>query len=452
MSFNQDGVADRAALYSHPTGHVFYRKLGHGRPKISHGEGIYLFDESGKRYLDGSGGPLVVNVGHGRREIVEAMSRQASAAAYVHAIMFTSEALESYSNELAAVLPVPDARLYYLSSGSEVVEAAIKLARQIQMARGENGRHLVIGRWHSYHGMTLGALAVSGRPGLRAPYLPMLADMPHVAPPYPYRDPVGGEEAAARLEEAILAHGPEKVAAFLAEPVSGASLGAVVPPDDYWPCIEAICRRYGVLLIADEVLVGFGRTGRWWGIGHWPVTPDILVTSKGAAGGYFPLGFVAAAGRDVDLIAQQLGDFNHGGTFSHHAVGAAAGLATLKIIQSERLVENSALMGERLGQKLRRSLGDHPNVGDIRGRGLFWALEMVQDRATRQPFPRSRSLAWQIWQRAFDLGLVVYYSQGCADGVNGDLIMVGPPLIIGDAGLDELVEKLDRAVRLELPT
>jgi adenosylmethionine-8-amino-7-oxononanoate aminotransferase len=433
--------------YAHPHGHVFYRKLNHGRPKISHGQGVYLYDENGKRYLDGSGGPLVVNVGHGRSEIVQAMAAQAQVAAYVHAIMFTSEPLEQYSAELAEIVPIPDARFYYLSSGSEVVEGAIKLARQIQMARGETGRHLIISRHQSYHGMTLGALAVSGRPGLRAPYLPMLQDMPHIQPPYPYRDPANGEEAATRLEEAILTHGPDKVAAFLAEPISGASLGAAVPPDDYWPCIAAICRRYGVLIIADEVLVGFGRTGRWWGINHWDVQPDILVTSKGAAGGYFPLGFIAAKGEDVEQIRQTLGDFNHGGTFSHHAVGAAAGLATLRILKEEKLVENSAAMGQLLGAKLKTALGDHPNVGDIRGRGLFWAIEFVQDRAGQEPFPRSHNLAWRIWERAFDLGLVVYYSQGCADGVNGDLIMAGPPLIINEAQLDELVSLLATAVR-----
>lgn len=438
-------------LYFHPQGHVFYRKLNHGRPKISHGQGIYLYDTDGKRYLDGSGGPLVVNVGHGRPEIVQAMAQQAQSAGYIHAIMFTSDALEQYSAELAPLVPIADPRFYYLSSGSEVVEGAIKLARQIQMARGHNGRHLIISRTQSYHGMTLGALAVSGRPGLRAPYLPMLQDMAHIQPPYPYRDPVTGEEAAARLEEAILIHGPDKVAAFLAEPISGASLGAAVPPDDYWPCIAAICQRYGVLLIADEVLVGFGRTGRWWGINHWNVETDILVTSKGAAGGYFPFGFIAAKGDDVEQIRQTLGDFNHGGTFSHHPVGAAAGLATLHILKEEKLVENSAAMGERLGAKLKVALANHPNVGDIRGRGLFWGIEFVQDRASKEPFPKSRNLAWSIWERAFDLGLIVYYSQGCADGTNGDLIMAGPPLIINEPQLDELVSTLATAVHQELP-
>jgi adenosylmethionine-8-amino-7-oxononanoate aminotransferase len=332
-----------------------------------------------------------------------------------------------------------------------VVEGAIKLARQIQTARGETNRHLVIGRNQSYHGMTLGALAVSGRPDMRGPYLPMLRDMPHIEPPYPYRDPVSGEEAAARLETAILEQGAENVAAFIAEPISGAGLGAIVPPDDYWPSIAAICRHYGVLLIADEVLVGLGRTGRWWAVDHWQVEPDILVTSKGAAGGYFPLGFIAARDQDVGLIQQELGDFNHGGTFSHHAVGAAAGLAVLRIVQEEKLVENAAHMGPYLAGQLREALGGHPHVGDIRGRGLFWALEFVRDRESKAPFAKQEQVAWRIWQRAFELGLVVYYSQGCADGRNGDLIMVGPPLIINQEQIDELVNILATAVSTVLP-
>lgn len=437
--------------YAHPTGNVFYRKLAHQRPMISHGHGVYLFDKDGKQYLDGSGGPLVVNVGHGRSEIVQAMAEQAQSAAYVHAIMFTSAPLETYARELATTLPLPDPRLFFLSSGSEVVEGAVKLARQIQMARGYPERHLIISRWQSYHGTTLGALSVSGRQGLRAPYLNMLHDMPHIAPPYPYRHPASGEELASHLEAAIEAHGPENVAAFIAEPVSGASLGAVVPPPDYWPAIREICDRYGVLLITDEVLSGMGRCGHWWAINQWDVVTDILVASKGIAGGYFPLGAIAAKGSDVDLIQEKLGDFNHGGTFSHHAVGAAAGLATLRIMRDEQLVHHAATAGEGIGARLRDALVGHPHVGDIRGQGFFWAIEMVADRDSKSPFPAEEQIAWRIWQRAFDLGLIAYYSQGCADGRDGDLLMLGPPLIATERQLDQMVERLATAVEQELP-
>lgn len=436
--------------YQHPQGHVFYRKMSHARPKISHGEGVYLFDDTGKRYIDGSGGPLVVNVGHGRPEIVAAMSEQAQAAAYVHAAMFTSEAVEEYSTALAAVVPMPEVRFFFTTSGSETVEAAIKLARQIQMARGQHSRSLIISRSFSYHGTSLGALSVSGKASMRAPYSGMMASMPRIRPPYPYRFPASGEELANRLEEAILAYGAENVAGFIAEPISGATLGAVVPPDDYWPRIRHICDTYGVLLIADEVLVGMGRTGAWWGLDHWHISPDILVTSKGAASGYVPLGLLAARGSDVEQIYQSLGDFNHGGTFSHHAVGAAAGLATLRILQTEKLVENAAAMGQYLGQELQRALGNHPHVGDIRGRGLFWGLELVADRRHKTPFPASRHLAWRIWERAFDLGLIVYYAQGCVDGTNGDVVMLGPPLIVNTAQIDAIVALCTAAITAEL--
>ncbi len=432
--------------YAHPQGYVFYRKLNHARPMISHGQGIYLYDREGKRYLDGSGGPLVVNVGHGRTEVIEAMNRQLGAAAYTHATMFTSEPIESYAQALAGVVPISNPRFYFLSSGSEVVEAALKLARQIQVARGQSNRHLIIGRRQSYHGMTLGALSVSGKPSMRYPFLDMMADMPHVSAPYPYREPASGEVLAAELEEVILQYGPDLIAGFIAEPISGATLGAVVPPNDYWPCIRQVCDSYGILMIVDEVLVGMGRTGRWWGIDQWEIVPDILVTSKGVAGGYFPLGFVATTGDNVEQIRQALGDFNHGGTFSHHAVGAAAGLATLKILQKEKLVDNSARMGVLLGAKLKAGLEDHPNVGDIRGRGLFWAIEIVQNRQSKEPFPVKLHIAQKLWQLCFDKGLIIYYSQGCADGTNGDVIMVGPPLIVDESQVDELVSLLVESV------
>jgi adenosylmethionine-8-amino-7-oxononanoate aminotransferase len=432
-------------LYQHPEGHVFYRAMKHPRPKIAYGEGIYLFDESGKRYLDGSGGPFVVNVGHGRKEVVQAMAQQAEAAAYIHANMFTSGALEEYAAALAEITPLPDARFFFLSSGSEVIEGALKLARQIQQARGETKRSKIISRKQSYHGMSLGALAVSGRPSLRAPYVDMLPSSTLIDPPYPYRDERSGEELAALLEEAILEAGAENVTGFLAEPISGAGLGACIPPNDYWPAIREVCNRYGVLLIADEVFVGLGRTGKWWGFQHWDFQPDIIVTSKGSAGGYFPLGFIAAKGEDVQAIYETLGDFNHGGTFSHHAVGAAAGLATLKILQEEKLVENSATMGAILGEKLHDAFAEHPNIGDIRGRGLFWTLEIVEDKATKKPFPAEQKMASTIWQKAFDTGLIVYYAQGCADGKNGDLIHIGPPLIINEGQIEELLGLLREA-------
>jgi adenosylmethionine-8-amino-7-oxononanoate aminotransferase len=432
--------------HKHPQGNVFYRKMAHERPMIARGEGVFLFDTNGKRYLDASGGPLVVNVGHGREEVVEAMREQASKAAYVHGMMFTSQAIESYCDELAPVVPLHHPRFFLLSSGSEVIEAAIKLARQIQQARGETDRHIVVSRSQSYHGTTLGALSASGRHGLRAPYVEMMQGGTHVDPPYAYRDARSGEELAGLVEQRILELGAARVAAFLAEPISGASLGAAVPDDGYWPRVREICDRHGVLLIADEVLVGLGRTGRWWALDRWGVRPDILVASKGTAGGYMPMGFVAAEHEDVEQLRLSLGDFNHGGTFSHHAVAAAAGLAVLRILRDEQLVVRARDMGELLDARLREELSDHPHVGDIRGDGLFRGVELVADRDSKRPFSAERHVAAGVHRAAFDDGLVVYYSQGCADGQSGDVVMVGPPFILEEDHVEEIVTRLRRAI------
>ena len=278
-------------------------------------------------------------------------SKQAGQAAYLHASTFTSNALEDYSQALAEIVPLPDPKFYYLTSGSEATEAALKLARQIHLERGDKTRHLVISRWMSYHGLSMGAMAVSGKESLRAPYLPLFRDMPHIPPPHCYRCPFGLEiescqlACANQLENEILEGGPENISAFIAEPVSGATLGAVLPPDGYWARIREICDQYGVLLILDEVMTGMGRTGKWFAAEHWNLVPDILTIGKGATSGYFPLSILAVKGSLVDLIAQGSGNFNHGGTYSHHAVGCAAGLATLKYLQDNQLVERSAELG-----------------------------------------------------------------------------------------------------------
>jgi len=269
-------------------------------------------------------------------------------------------------------VPLPDPRFYYLSGGAEAVEAAVKFARQLQVARGEPARDQVISRWGSYHGATLGTLALSGKPSMRALYAPMFRDAPHVEPPYCYRCPFGTAPdacdlpCACRLETEILRQGPGRVAAFIAEPVGGATLGAIVPPAGYWPLIRDICDRYGVLLIADEVLTGFGRTGTWFAMEQFGVRPDLMVMAKGAAGGYFPLSILAVRGADVETIRRAHGNFNHGGTFSHHAVGAAAALATIDYLETHNLVARAAALGAALGCKLRDAVGDLPAVGDVR--------------------------------------------------------------------------------------
>lgn len=444
------------ADYKYPHGHVFYRRMNYAHPMLAYGEGIYLFDTEGRRYIDASGGPVLVNIGHGVSEIAEAIARQAGRTAYIHATMFTSQAIEDYSDALAEVTPLLDPRFFYLCSGSEATETAIKFARQLQVDRGEVRRYQVISRWSSYHGTTLGALALSGRPGLRSLYLPMLQDMPHIPPPHCYRCPFGldypgcGIRCATYLEDQIKMLGAETVAAFIAEPISGASLAAAVPPPEYWPLIRSICDKYGLILIDDEVMTGFGRAGRWFAIEMWDVTPDVITMAKGAAGGYWPLSITAVKSEHVRVIQRQQGDFVHGGTFSHHVVGAAAGLATLRYLQKHNLVAASASKGEQLKAKLEAALGEHAHVGDIRGRGLMLGLEFVADRDTKEPFPPQTRLARRLADAAFERGLVLYPGQGTADGVRGDHIMLAPPFIVTEQQMDEIVAILSEALQATL--
>jgi adenosylmethionine-8-amino-7-oxononanoate aminotransferase len=433
--------------HKYPQGHVFYRPLNADHLLIERGEGIYLYDSEGRRYLDGAGGALVANLGHGIAEIAEAISSQAAQIAYVHPTVFTSRGIEAYAAALSEITPLPNPRFYFLCSGSEAVETAIKLARQIQIQRGELSRYLTIGRWGSYHGTTLGALSVTGKPKMRYPYQPMLMEAPHIPPPYCYRCPFGltypdcGLRCAETLEEEIQRVGPENIAAFIAEPVSGATLAAVVPPDEYWPRIREICDRHGVLLIADEVMSGMGRTGSWFAIEKWGVVPDILTMGKGTAGGYFPLSITAVRGEWVEALAAG-GDFNHGGTFSHHVVGASAGLAALNYLIKHELIEAVAQKGRLFEGKLRAALGDHPQIGDIRGSGLMWGLEFVADRETKAPYPAKAQISYKITAALREGGLLVYPGSGNVDGTAGDVIMLGPAYTIAETQLDDLVDLL----------
>jgi adenosylmethionine-8-amino-7-oxononanoate aminotransferase len=428
--------------------HVFAR--GRGLPTVARAEGCQLWDTEGRRWLDGAGGAIVVGIGHGEASVAEAIADQAARVAYAHGTMFASEQLEAYADELAPLLPVESPRLYPVSGGSEAVETALKMARAYHLARGED-RWRVIGRRGSYHGNTLGALDVGGRESLRRPYLPWLGLASHTLAAYEYRcpfpdtHPVGcGARYAEALEREILASPPATVAAFVAEPVAGAGLGAAVPPDDYWPAVAEVCRRHGVLVVADEVMTGFGRTGRWFAADHWGLRPDILVLAKGAASGYWPLGLTVASGEVHDTIG---GDgFTHGLTYSHHVVGAAAGRAVLRVLRERRLVEAAETQGKRLRAGLEARLGGHPAAGDIRGLGLMVAVELVADRSTRAPFPRARRVTERAVVAARDTGLLLYSSTGCVDGVDGDLVMLGPPLVVTDAEVDEMVELTATAV------
>ncbi|GAB4066742.1 aspartate aminotransferase family protein [Angustibacter speluncae] len=431
------------------TGHVFSR-AGADAPVISHGDGTQLFDTAGRRYLDAAGGAVVVGIGHGVREVADAVADQAGRVAYAHGTVFASEALESYADELAPLLPVDDPALYPVSGGSEAVETVLKMARAYHLARGED-RHVVIGRQGAYHGNTRGALDVSGRDGLRRPYAPWLGGARHTTTPYEYRCPFPGTHPegcgrrhADELERLLLEIGPEQVAAFVAEPVAGAALGACVPPDDYWPAIAEVCRRHGVLVVADEVMTGFGRTGRWFASDHFGLRPDLLTLAKGAASGYWPLGLAVASGEVAAALRE--GGFTHGFTYSHHVVGAAAGRAVLARLRDHGLVEASAERGAQLGEALAAALGDHPHVGDVRGLGLLRGVELVADRGTRAPFARADRVVEQVVAAARRRGVLLYSSTGCADGTDGDLVLLGPPLVITPTEVDEVVDGLAAAV------
>lgn len=430
------------------TGHVFAR--GSGLPTISSASGVEMVDTGGRSYLDAAGGAIVVGIGHGRRQVADAIATQASRVAYAHGTAFASEELEAYTAALAPYLPVSEARVYPVSGGSEAVETVLKMARAYHLARGED-RSIVIGRSGSYHGNSRGALDASGRQSLRAPYEPWLGQAQHTTSPYPYRcpwpdHPQGcGARHAQALEEVILRAGPEHVAAFIAEPVAGAALGACVPEADYWPAIVDVCRRHGVLVIADEVMTGFGRTGAWFGSDHWDVTPDLLTAGKGASSGYWPLGLAVASGQVHDTIASA-GGLVHGFTYSHHLVGAAAGHAVLRILEQEDLVARSARQGRLLADQLGQRLGEHPHVGDIRGLGLMMALELVDDRAERRPFDRELKVTEWVVRAARERGLLLYSSTGCADGRDGDLVMFGPPLVVSDAEVEAIVERTALAI------
>ncbi len=434
------------------TSRVFRRSTDAEPPVAVRAEGSTIWDADGRAYLDAAGGAIVVNVGHGRQSVADVMAAQAGRLSYAHGSVFTTEALEAYAAAVGPHLPVDEPRLYPVSGGSEAIETALKLARAYHLARGEKDRLIVFARWSSYHGNTLGALDLSGRKPLRRPYEGWLGRFRHVSAAYPYRAGMSGSNAlgdatelADELDRAFSAAEPGTVAAFVAEPIVGASLAAAEPPDGYWQAISEVCRRHRVLLIADEVMTGFGRTGRWFGVDHWGVRPDILVAAKGATSGYWPFGFAAARGEIHDVIKAG-GGFTHGFTYSHQPVGAAVAGEVLRILEDEALVEASATKGERLRGLLTARLADHPNVGEIRGRGLMVGLEFVADRESRDPFPRSARLTEAIVRAARDQGVLLYSGTGIADGTDGDSILLGPPFVITDEELVRIADVVAESV------
>ncbi|MDF1803111.1 aspartate aminotransferase family protein [Thalassovita sp.] len=416
------------------------------RPELDRAEDIYLWDKSGKRYLDGSSGAMVSNIGHSNPAVLQAMRDQMEKSTFGYRLHFQTEASEALADKTAALCPDGLGRVFFVSGGSEAVESTIKLARQYALARGEAQRFKVISRAPSYHGSTLGALAVTGYAPLSAPFDPMMQRMPKIPAPRAYLDgldlenPETGHHYADMLEAKILEEGPTTILAFIVEPVGGASTGALVPPAGYMPRIREICDRYGVLLIHDEVMSGGGRTGRFWGAEHWDTVPDIISISKGFGGGYVPLGAMIARDDIVETV-MGAGGFAHGHTYAGNPLACAAGLAVINEIEQKNLIQNAATMGDVLKSRLSSLMNRYPFVGDVRGKGLLLAFELVSDRMTMAPLDKGLNAYNRLVDIAYDKGLIIY-SRRTRGGTSGDHFMVCPPMTITQPGIDEIMEGL----------
>lgn len=443
----------RTGMSSHryPAGNVFYRKLTRDYPLITRGDGCWLFGDDGTRYLDGSGGAFVATLGHGVAGIADAMAEQAKKVAYVTGMYYTTEVVERFCAALAALAPGDLDHVYPLCSGSEAVEAALKLVRQYWVETGKPTKHKILALTPGYHGSTLLALSASAREHYRKLYKDWLVDVPRVAAPYAYRCACGGKPPYCdacngnALETVIIEEGPDTVAAFIAESVGGSSTGANVPNPDYFRRVRDICNRYGVLFVADEVLCGAGRTGTFSAIEQYDVVPDVIVFGKGIGGGYAPLSAVVAPRRIVDPIAHLAGAFVHAQTYSHHAVSCAAGLAALTFLQQHDLVARVAQTSAAFFDAL-RPLAAHPRVGDIRGIGLLAGIELVADKMTRMPLRRSEHLAERFTEAAIVEGLVVWPNVGHLPIGDGDIIMLAPPFTITPDECTELAARFGRAL------
>ncbi|AUT49056.1 aspartate aminotransferase family protein [Achromobacter sp. AONIH1] len=432
---------------------VFHRSLRATPPVAVRGQGAWLYDQSGRAYLDGSGGAAVSCLGHNHPDVLAAMHAQIDALAYAHTSFFTTEAAESLAAMLVEDAPAGTSHAYFVSGGSEAIEAALKMARQYYVEIGQPGRRHIVARRQSYHGNTLGALAVGGNAWRRAQFAPLLIEVEHVSPCYAYRDQREGEseeQYAARLadelEQTFQRLGPDSVMAFVAEPVVGATLGAVTAVSTYFRRVREVCDRHGVLLIADEVMCGMGRSGTLYAVEQEGVTPDLITIAKGLGGGYQPIGAVMAQERIVRAIEQGSGFFQHGHTYLGHATACAAALAVQQVIRRDGLLERVRAQGAGLRQRLERAFGDHPHVGDIRGRGLFMGLELVTDRASKQTFDPALSLHARVKREAMARGLMVYPMGGTIDGRHGDHVLLAPPFIVSDDELDQLTERLAGAI------
>lgn len=429
--------------------HLFYQTKS-ARPVLDRAEGIYMWDVDGKRYIDGSSGAMVSNIGHSNPAVLDAMRAQMEKSTFGYRLHFQTEASEELAQKIAALTPEGLNKVFFVSGGSEAVESTLKLARQYVLAQGEAQRYKVISRFPSYHGCTLGALAITGMATMTAPFDPMMQRMPKIPAPRAYLDgldpddPATGLHYANLLEQKILEEGPETVLAFMVEPVGGASTGALVPPAGYMQRIREICTEYGVLLIHDEVMTGGGRTGAFFGAEHWGTAPDLICLSKGFGAGYVPLGAMIARDDIVEAVLDA-GGFVHGFTYAGNPLACAAGSAVLDEIARQDMVANAAQMGDRLAERLRDLMQRYPLIGDVRGKGLLTAFELMADRGTKEPLPKHLNAYSRLVDIAYDNGLIIY-SRRTRGGTSGDHFLVCPPMIVSEAQLDEMTDLLDRSL------
>lgn len=436
---------------------VFFRDLSREPTLITRGEGVYLYDQAGQRYLDGASGAAVSSLGHGNPELAGALYQQAKTLSFAHISKFATEPALELAEKLAARTPEGLDKVYFTSGGSESTEAAIKLARQYHLAHGREEKSRVVSRRTSYHGATLGALTISGQLERRQPFTPMMLSELMIAPTSCYRCPFGRTpdacnfECADDLETVLQRENPDTIAAFIAEPIVGSSAPGRHPPDGYWQRIREICDRYDVLFIADEVMSGNGRSGKWWAMQHTGIAPDMITTAKGISAGYAPLGAVFVSDDIYQAMRSVKGNFRHGHTFGGNPLSCAVGSRVIDIIERDGLLDNVAAMGARLKERLEQTLAEHPHVGTIRGRGLLLGVEFVQDKASKTPFEASENVRTKFSHACLDRGLYIYQGGGNVDGVRGDHALLAPPFIIDDSHVEEIVSIMADAIEAVMP-
>lgn len=435
-------------------GKVLPRSFKTPTPLVVQGRGLYIYDENGKCYIDGCSGALISNLGHGVPEIIEALTEQLKKIEFAHPSRWRTEATEDAAREVASMTPEGLDYVWFVSGGSEAVESAVKLARQYYVERDglATAKSQVIARWNSYHGSTIGTMALAGNMSRRRLFTPLFQEFPKISAHYCYRCPFGAQYpscgllCARELEAAIRRIGPQYVSAFLAEPIVGSTVGALTPPDEYWPMVREICDRYDILLIADEVMTGCGRTGANFCVDHWRVTPDIIATAKGMAAGYVPTGGIIVRNEIAETLRDGSGAFMHGHTYNGNPLSGAATAAVFRYMKKHNLVENARVQGERLAAGLKKIETSNPMVGEVRGKGLMWGFELVSDKESRTPLAKSKGASALVTKECLDRGLVIYPGSGMVDGIEGDNFLLAPPLVVKAEEIDVILQKLEEGL------